>query len=556
MPFPFAGSVALLEGLLARRGAGVERIENRLLNVKGKDAARRRDRQYFDSALDACVFADLPREAAALRGQLASAHLADGFEVMFRDAYAHRLDPAALVVRAYEHWEAHRWPGASARLVYAATVYSALLFRLLEDLSLRIWDPPDHEAPRRLQDIQRLLDGLNGAHPGTGLVRDAHWLVQTAQGPITRQLAPYFRVAARIAASFPGDAGIALHAAGAKLAGGHLRSQLRQRASELDRPPDDPDVLVTTRNSNAMDMALLVWDLVALLESYLAAGRANDRPARRRLADAILQGCSADPDLLLTRLDLLAPCTAIETVFIRTGEPGRVALTAAGTRHATMLARYAELVDEAAPALVEDAAALDPASAAYSPFALVYGFCADLLSMLAVDTLYGTATQITTLEDLFASGGSEDLRTRVEGWRIDYSPTWGREIFAPLVAALERRRTHAGRANASGTGSASLLVFSGDAPDGLPARAQDFCVTTDVGLALATGATAFPRSQFMSDRHEGRYLASAETGGHWFGVSKAVMTARIARGQDAVMTGVPQNVIDVLRLTCEGICRV
>jgi hypothetical protein len=58
------------------------------------------------------------------------------------------------------------------------------------------------------------------------------------------------------------------------------------------------------------------------------------------------------------------------------------------------------------------------------------------------------------------------------------------------------------------------------------------------------------------DRNEGRFLASAEVDGKWFGISKAVLTERIAQGHDVVLRNVPQTVIEILRLTCEGIGRV
>ena len=80
-------------------------------------------------------------------------------------------------------------------------------------------------------------------------------------------------------------------------------------------------------------------------------------------------------------------------------------------------------------------------------------------------------------------------------------------------------------------------------------------MTSDVRLALATGATAFPRAQFTGDRSEGRFLASAESGGYWFGVAKVVLTARLAQGQDAVLTGVPPAVSNILALTCPNLVR-
>jgi hypothetical protein len=95
------------------------------------------------------------------------------------------------------------------------------------------------------------------------------------------------------------------------------------------------------------------------------------------------------------------------------------------------------------------------------------------------------------------------------------------------------------------------------APDGFPPSgsvpAQEHCVTSDLPRALSSDATAFPRSQILSDRNEGRFLASAETSGKWFGVSKIVLTACTSQGQDALITDVPPLVVDVLRLTCPNL---
>ena len=187
---------------------------------------------------------------------------------------------------------------------------------LLEHLSLRIWDSGIDDAGGNLREVQRLLDRLNGESSGPVFIRDARWLIQTAQGPLTKDLAPYFRVAARIAGSFDAGDRLEAHKAGAVLAGGHLRSQQRYRAPESGRAFDDPEVLAVTRNSSSMDIALLAGDLVALLERYETALAEDDSGPRRGLADAILQGLSADPELLITRLDLLGPATVVEDVFV------------------------------------------------------------------------------------------------------------------------------------------------------------------------------------------------------------------------------------------------
>jgi hypothetical protein len=58
------------------------------------------------------------------------------------------------------------------------------------------------------------------------------------------------------------------------------------------------------------------------------------------------------------------------------------------------------------------------------------------------------------------------------------------------------------------------------------------------------------RSRLSADRAEGRFLASDNADGEFFGVSKAVLTMCMTEGKHALITDVPQGVIDVLRLTC------
>jgi hypothetical protein len=89
----------------------------------------------------------------------------------------------------------------------------------------------------------------------------------------------------------------------------------------------------------------------------------------------------------------------------------------------------------------------------------------------------------------------------------------------------------------------------GKLPDGA-VPAQEHCLSSDVNRALVEGATAFPKSQMLSDRNEGRFLASAEIDGKWFAVSKTIVTEVIGQGLDALIVDVPEPVIDVLRVTC------
>jgi hypothetical protein len=67
---------------------------------------------------------------------------------------------------------------------------------------------------------------------------------------------------------------------------------------------------------------------------------------------------------------------------------------------------------------------------------------------------------------------------------------------------------------------------------------------------------AAPNRQILTDRNEGRFLASAESGGKWFGISKNILTLCTSQGRDALMTRVPSSVIEVLALTCPRLVMV
>jgi hypothetical protein len=155
----------------------------------------------------------------AERDSLAAAHVADGFEAVLLEGRSHQLHPLELIIRAYDHWEHHRWPGTGGRLTFARTLFVASILRELEHLSLRIWDDGADLAPSHLETVQHLLDNLNAVAGSQAFVRDARWLIQTAQGPLTRRLEPYFRVADRISHSLSAADRIELHKAGATFSG-------------------------------------------------------------------------------------------------------------------------------------------------------------------------------------------------------------------------------------------------------------------------------------------------------------------------------------------------
>ena len=562
----FSDHVALVDRFLHRRQDIVDRIEQTLLNVRDKETSGRRDRPFFERTFETCFFGlpGLPLELSRLKGQLAARHLADGFEpVATENAFVNELDPLELILRAYEYWARHRWPGRSGRLSYAQALYAVFMLRLLEGLSLRIWDDGIDRASGRLDDLQQRLDRLNGPESPAVFIRDAGWLIQTAQGPLTKHLKPYLEVAERTSSSLTGDRRLAVHKAGARLAGGHLRSQLRYRMWQTGQPPHAPENLAFTRNSNALDGALLVRDLVPLLEAYRTARDERDEERRLDLADAILQAVSADPELYLTRLDLLTPYVMIESLFVERVDR-HVRYTPMGETELGYLSRYGQLIGELAESIRQDAAAFDPAERAYSPQGIAYGFIADVMSNIAQDALLGLPSSGLTLEDMFVSRGDLDRKlARAKQWErlplrpgerahFDHSEEAAAESHARVTAALAARAQHPTRGNASAQRDAKVFVAAAaNPPDAVPA--DDYCVTSDPRLARSGGPALYPQDQLVIDRNEGRYLASVQSESEWFGISKVILTSFTSQGTDAVITAVPDATLDVLRLTCPGI---
>jgi hypothetical protein len=315
-----------------------------------------------------------------------------------------------------------------------------------------------------------------------------------------------------------------------------------------------------------MDSALLVRDLVALLDAYRIAIR-NNGEHRIELADAILQGLSADPELMVVRLDLLKPYTWIEDLFRG---------TALGDEQLSLLDRYRELMAASSEALIEDAGHLDPGRQIYSPFGIVYGFCSDVLSNMAMAALITQAADPLSFEDTFDSCGHLDEKlVRASTWarlprrgaereHFEHSPDWGSEMYARLISALERRVSRPGEPNASGHPNSFIFVSSQNrqsppaAEMDSPAEAvnaNEYCFTSDMSRAVASGATFQSEAEMIDSRNEGRFLASVKVDGSWFGVSKLVLTLFLAQGKHAAMTAVPEDAVDVIQLVCGGLIK-
>jgi hypothetical protein len=450
-------------------------------------------------------------------------------------------------------------------------LFDLYVLRRLELLSMRVCDDGVPGASERLAQLQNVLDRLWSLAPADQprLVRDARWLIQLAQSPATDDLGAYFEVAAQVAVSFSGDDRLAIHKAGVCMTAGHLRSQSRYYSLKKSVPLADSGVTLITRNTNALDFALLVQELVPLLDAYASARLRGDDGQRFALADAICQGLSPDPELFVNRVDLLAAYSTIEQLFVATDPAGRATYTVMGQRHVGLLQDYAAAIGRAAAPLLEDCQRFRPVSGTCSPYGVLYGFSSNLVEHMAFKTLQMHAPAQFGLEDVFTSGDANpDKLAWVRGWRklphltpdvaaaFDYPQQFAADVFTRLEDALRTRVSRG--AEDAGERTGRLFVVSSDGPEPasnasiaeLPAQ---YIESSDPQIVAAQKATFRDESQLLSDRREGRALLSYQTPRGWVTLSKSLLTEVVGAGRDASIAGLPPATARALALLCPGL---
>jgi hypothetical protein len=545
----FQAHVELLHSFLAHRGAIVESLQS-LLNAQRKPADYLQNGPLLADHIEECFFAlaGTTHQQSRLRGRLESAHWAHGFKPrVLTGLHNGLIDPAEMMVRAFHLWQQTRWPGRNGRVRYAHTLFNLSVLRDLELLSMRLWDDAPGSVSERLSHVQAALDQLWNSSPADQpvLVRDARWLIPLAQSPATDDLGAYFAVARNVADTVAEAERIEIHRAGVVMAAGHLRSQIRYHSLKRGVTLADAILVRNTRNTNALDFALLIQDLVPLLGAYEQACEGSDRPARLALADAILQGVSPDPELFLNRVELLGAYSMLEHLFVTTGDDGPAAYTPMGQRHVGLFHEYEARIGRVSASLAEDATHFRPAAGTYSPYGAMYGFSTDLLEHMAFKTLQSDTVSGFALEDVFTAGEADKLAW-VSGWRklphlprdvqqqFDYPQAFAEAVFERIEAALGRRVSdHDPIATRTGR------VFI------LPAEAT---------AAEATHrAESYDQTQLSSDRREGRCLLSYQAPGGWVAISKRLLTDELAAGRDVKIAGLPPAAADVLTLMCPSL---
>jgi hypothetical protein len=570
---PFQAHVELLQLFLAHRDEIVERIQG-LLNAQRKPTQYLQDGPLLSRQFEDCLFTvtGIASDESRLRGQLEQAHWASGFRPRKSPGLHNDLvDPAEMTIRAFYLWRQTHWPGHNGRVRYAHTLFNLYVIRCLALLSMRLWDAGSNSAPERVEDrlsqVQGLLDQLWRTSPADQpvLVRDARWLIPVAQSPTTDELAGYFEVAEKIAETLSEEDRIEIHKAGARMAGGHLRSQIRHVSMQKGVSFDENSLVLSTRKSNALDFALLIQCLVPLLEAYEHAMHSGDGQKRLELGAAICQCISPDPELFLNRFDLLGPYNMIEHLFITTDRDGHAVYTPMGRRHIQLLQKYEAGISRLSKPLYDDCPHFRPVDGAYSPYGVLYGFSSNLIEHMAFKTLRPGAMTHFSLEDVFA-GGEADKLAWVSGWRklphikpevaklFEYPQQFAEDIFARIEHAL-RRRVSEGETNAS-VQTGRLCILQGDdlqadskvslIPD-LPVR---YILSSDMQIVAAHKADPYDQKHLLQGRLEGEFVISYQTSGGWVAITKDTLTEILGAGHDAKIVGLPRAAVGVLSLMC------
>jgi hypothetical protein len=576
---PFDAHVELLHLYLAHRDAIVGKIE-RLLNCQGKPAQYQQDLPLLSLQFKECwecfgTLTAVTRDQARLGDLLEQAHWASGFKP--RDNPGNDIvNPVEMLVRGLHLWRQTRWPGHKGRIHYAHILFSLSLLRSLALLTLRLWDGESGNVGARLFRLQGVLDQLWRSSPEgqPRLVRDVRWLIPVAMSPTTDDLSGYLHIMERSTETFPEADRIETHKAGVQTGAGHLRSQLYHLSKQQKVSLDESNLVLLTRKSNALDIALLVQGLVPLLEAYeqcLQRGDIGDSSAdtqRLTLAAAICQGVSPDPELFLERLDLLASYSMIEHLCITTDGAGQAVYTATGKRHLRQLQQYAALLERVAQHLLEDCRQSRPVEGEYSPYGVLYGFASNLLELMAFKAMQRDAMTHFSMEDAFTVGAA-DKRAWVNDWRklphikpdvvkqFEYPQQFAAAISARVEHALHRRIAAGETKAAAANGRLFLVASARQTVDSglaqMPEVPLRYIVSSNPQIVARHQIDFQEQKDLLHCRLEGEFLVSCETEGGWLAISKDLLTEVLGAGQDVKIGWLPQEARDVLGLMCPSL---
>ncbi len=575
-PAPFQANVELLRLFLAHREEIVESIEA-VLNAQRKPIRYLQDHSLLSRHFEDCFFSrtGVTASQSRLRGQLEEAHWLAGFRPRpVQDLHNDLIHPAEMMIRAFYCWQRTRWPGRNGRIHCAHTLFHLYVLRWLQFLSMRLWDERPGSASGRLADIQGVLDELWRSSPANQpvFVRDARWLIPLAQSLITDELAPYFEVARQVAETLPEADALEIQKAHVRMIGGHLTSQIRYYSTKDGVPINEHSIVLRTRASNALDFALLVQGLVALLKAYNRALQDGDERTRLEMAGAICQGISADPELFLNRVELLSAYSMIEHVFIATDGENHVVYSPAGQRHVQLLEEYGALIHRLIRPLRDDFPRFRPVDGRYSPYGAIFGLPSHLIEHMALKALQHDVETRFSLEDVFDDGDGDGAKLAwVNGWRklphidrevqklYDYPQQFAEEVYGRIESELSEALAKPRDSNAApgnGARSGRLQIVFGDASEtdskgpAIPEMPARYFGCSDGQIVAPPKGEPYDRAQLLAGRREGHFLVSYETPGGWIALKKDLLTDVLGAGRDARIAGLPRDAAQVLRLMC------
>ncbi len=564
---PFTAHVEFLRLVLQRRDGITAGIEG-VLNCQKAPVEYQHDHARLTQQFNACfALAGGAGDQITFAAELEQAHWNSGFRPRAQPGNE-LVHPVEQMVRAFNLWRLTRWPGSKGRLRFAHTLFNLQVLRNLALLCMRIWDENASGAGTRLAQLQSLLDALWRDAPSDQprLVRDVRWLYPVAMSPTTDSLQPYFPVAQRIA-ELAEDDRVEIFKAWVLTGAAHLRSQHYQLAKQRGVPLDDRPLVLLTRASNALDLALITQGLVPLLEAYEACMQRGDAARRAALAFVIYQGISPDPELFVNRPDLLLPYTMIEELFVATGPEGHSAYTDMGRRHLALFAEYKALIARLAQPLYDDRAVSAPPEGGWSPYGVLYGFSSNLLELMAFKTLQLEADTRFGMEDIFTNGDALRLAW-VNDWRklphirlevakqFEFPREFAEACHARVMQALQARST-----GAAPPTSGQLFVVAQDAPPdagpgAIPELPPQYLVSSDPQLVAAHEAEAKDEGDLLHCRMEGEFLVSFRSEGGWCAVTKDVLTEVLGAGRNAKLLRLPGSAAAELALMCPGLAQI
>jgi len=260
-----------------------------------------------------------------------------------------------------------------------------------------------------------------------------------------------------------------------------------------------------------------------LLSGYDRAVESGDSEKRLQFADAICQGVSPDPELLINRVDLLAAYTMVEHLFTTADHEGHAVYTPLGRRHVQLLEDYKARIGRLAKPLYDDCRNFKPVEGAYSPYGVLYGVSSNILEHIAFKALQRDDVAPFGLEDVFVGGGADKLAW-VTGWRkLPHVDRRLQRLYAfpfELAEALFARVEHALRTRAADDdGNAAVrtgrvhVVAVDDVETHTAAAIPDLPVryigSSDIRIVAAGKAKASDDQQIAEARMEGHVAVSA-----------------------------------------------